>query len=80
MSESTQDLIALEYHSPWWLPDLTCVVVKSKLRRRWCVILRLSTREAFDGLAYYDYQYWLQLRSWWPPIFATAGWLRRGEL
>ncbi len=74
----TKDRIALNWHIHWPLPDIGFMLVKSAIRRRWTLIISLSIAEAFDYQSYFDYIWWLQLRAWWPPVYFTRGWLKRG--
>lgn len=73
-----KDMILFELELPWPLPDLKIAVVKSAIMRRWTVFVRWHIREATDGAFYYDYQWWLQLRAWWFPVYFFRGWIQRG--
>ena len=60
------------------IPHVALTVVKAAKNGRWTAFFTAFTDEATDGAYYYDLVWWLQFKTWWPPVFFYHGWLKRG--
>ena len=74
-----EDKVLFCFRSPDFLPEFRISIVKSAIRKRWCVLCWLHTNEhkVFTPTdeKHLTWTYWLQLRLWWPPVLWKVGWV-----